>query len=105
MPSAHFDAYVCRSVRHSRLGHLHCNELSAVPGAHRSMTAGAYIKTLAILAQPAVNHVGIQPVAQRYRGNGCVGMAAAFGDWLTASVGRLMEFMRQYPAEGVVAHA
>lgn len=40
------------------------------------MTAGAYIKTLAILAQPAVNHVGIQPVAQRYRCNGCVGITA-----------------------------
>ena len=43
---------------------------------YRSLTASACIKTLVILAQPAVNHVGIQPVAQRYRGNGCISVTA-----------------------------
>ena len=40
------------------------------------MAATARTNALGILAQPAVNHIGVQPVAQRYRGYRGIGLAA-----------------------------
>lgn len=74
--SAHLDPNVWRGSRHSWLRQLQRQKFRAGVATHRATIAATAITRSAILAQPPVHHVGVQPATQRYRGNGCATLVA-----------------------------